>query len=254
MSQSFAIIANGPFLAETIIEEAIQGRVIIALDGAADKLLALGIKPDVILGDFDSIHPKTQHYWGITNDFATMSDHALPYVGHHHITIVPTKDQSKTDLVKAIHYCDAQNAADIAIICASYGREDHHEANKLALRTEYRCNRPMILHSEVQTLRWAKDESIALQGEVGDYCGFVSTYPGYGCSTGLRYPCDHIDSSLCNTLSAPVAHINVVGEALVFMPPQLVMQRILMTLPEPVRFQQKLLQAEKIARFFSTPT
>ena len=72
--KKFIIIANGPFLARDIIIEAIQDRQILALDGAADKLLTLSISPHIILGDFDSIHPQTQNYWGIVQDFQNASE------------------------------------------------------------------------------------------------------------------------------------------------------------------------------------
>ena len=51
----YAIIANGNFLVEEILVEAVKGKIIIALDGAADKLARLGLNPHLILGDFDSI-------------------------------------------------------------------------------------------------------------------------------------------------------------------------------------------------------
>ncbi len=234
----FIIIANGPFLDPDIIREAIQNRQIIALDGAADKLLAINIKPDVILGDFDSIHPQTQAYWGITQTFIAMSEYAKPYMGHHGVKIVPAKDQSTTDLVKAIQYCDQEQAQDISIICATGGREDHHEASKQALQTEYRANRPIILHSEQQTLRWAENETVTLQGEEGDHCGFVAHGAGHGHSIGLLYPCHHIPVSLCNRLSQCDAQITIKGGALLMMPPQLRSQRKHMRVTESLLLQR----------------
>ncbi|PJD91609.1 MAG: thiamine diphosphokinase [Legionella sp.] len=235
--KQFIIIANGPFLAQDIIQEAIQDRQIIALDGAADKLLTINIKPDVILGDFDSIHPKTQAYWGITQTFVAMSEHAKPYIGHHGVKIVPAKDQSTTDLVKAIQYCDQEQAQDISIICATGGREDHHEASKLALQSEYRADRPIIIHSEQQTLRWAEHETITLHGEAGDHCGFVAHGTGRGYSRGLMYPCRNIPISLCNRLSQSTAQITIEGAALLMMPPQLLAQRKIMRANEAVLMQ-----------------
>ncbi|MCR9191339.1 MAG: thiamine diphosphokinase [Gammaproteobacteria bacterium] len=223
--KSYIIVANGPFLAPEIIKEAIQSRRIVALDGAADKLLLLGIKPDVILGDFDSIHPQTQAYWGINQCFETLPEHAVPYKGHHNVLIVPAKDQSQTDLVKAIRYCDQAQAEDISIICATGGREDQHEASKWALQTEYRAHRPILIHSEQQTLRWAENETVTLQGEIGDYCGFVAQTPGSGHSEGLAYACDHIPISLCNQLQTNTAKITIEGKALLMMPPQFAAQR-----------------------------
>lgn len=223
--KKFIIIANGPFLNRDILVEAIQDRQIIALDGAADKLLALGITPHIILGDFDSIHPHTQAHWGIIQNFQSMPDHAPPYTGQHGILIVPAKDQMFTDLSKAIHYCDAQQAQEISIICATGGRDDHHEANKLALQQAYRKHRPIMLYGEQQTLRWAENEVVTLLGEIGDYCGYIAQNPGYGDSIGLAYPCVQTPVSLCNRLSAQTAYVTITGSALVIMPTQLQAQR-----------------------------
>lgn len=217
----FVIVANGPFLAKDIILEAIQNRQIVALDGAADKLLALGIYPHVILGDFDSITPQSQTYWGIQHTFNTLTNDASAYKGHHNVLIVPAKNQNFTDLVKGIQYCDRNQAQDISILCATGGRDDHHEANKLALQSEYRHNRPILMHSSEQVLRWARDEMVTLCGETGDYCGFIAREPGYGTSIGLEYPCHQIGVSLCNRLSAHTATVQITGEALIILPAQL---------------------------------
>ena len=202
-----------------------QGRRVIALDGAADKLLALAIQPQIILGDFDSIHPDTRRHWGIMHDFNAMTESDKPYLGRHGVMIVPAKDQSQTDLVKAIRYCDEQHASDISIICASFGREDLHEANKQALAQNYRPNRPILLHSEQQSLRWAENESLILHGQAGDYCGFISTSPGYCNTQGLRYDGRGLSQSFCNRLEADSALIEICGAALLILPPQLKAQR-----------------------------
>lgn len=221
----FIIIANGPFLAHDIIREAIQDRQIVALDGAANKLLELDIQPHVILGDFDSIQPHAQNYWGIRHTYQTLSDQTRPYQGKHDVWVVPAKNQMLTDLVKGIQYCDLQHASEISIICATGGRDDHHEANKLALQTEYRQDRPIILHGAEQTLRWAQNETITLAGEMGDHCGFVAQGPGYGDSIGLEYPCHHTAISLCNRLIAREAILHITGNALIIMPALLAAHR-----------------------------
>ena len=237
--KSFILIANGPFWSPERIRTAIQGRHIVALDGAANHLLSLGIRPHVILGDFDSILPQTQDYWGMKDirhpersegspanqeilhyvqDDGCLSEDTRPYMGRDGVLIVPAKNQMLTDLVKGIRYCDQQQAQDISIICATGGRDDHHEANKLALQTEYRKNRLIVLYGEQQALRWAQNESILLKGKIGDYCGFIAQNGGYGDSVGLEYPCVKIPVSLCNRLTAPTATLTITGSALVIMP------------------------------------
>ena len=238
--KEYLIVANGDFLVREIILEAMQGKIIIALDGAANKLRRIGIAPHVILGDFDSIDAETQAYWGILQTSTDMVDVSMPYVGSNGVIIVPTKDQGYTDLEKAIAYCDLEGAECITIICATGGREDHHEGVKMALRAQYKVSRPIILHTEQQSLRYACDETIALVGKVGDYCGIIATRTGTCTSLGLKYECSGHSESICNSLHAEVAVITVKGSALLIMPPLLASQRAYMEKSEAERLRMQL--------------
>jgi len=221
----YVIVANGPFPPKNLILEAIHGKQIVALDGAANQLKALGIMPHVILGDFDSLDKTTQHEWGITQLFNEMTPYAKPYSGKHGVLIVPDVDQHETDLVKAIRYCDQHHANHITIICATGGREDHHEGTKMALRTEYKAYRKIIVHTEQQSLCYAINESVILNGRKDDYCGFIATNTGYGTSRGLLYECTQHESSICNRLKSTSATLCIEGGALVILPPQLMAQQ-----------------------------
>lgn len=225
--QNFIIIANGDFLTESTIYEAIQGQVIVALDGAVNKLAKMGIKPHVILGDFDSINEENKERWGIKHLFAEMSEGDSSYAGKHNVLIVPAKSQTYTDLTKAIHYCDAQQAKSISIICALGGRLDHHEGAVHSLRSTYKKERPILLHSELQSLRFAKDETIILEGTENDKCGIVGFPKGSFSSSGLQYDVKDyalelgFSDSICNSLREKKAILQICGEVLIFMPPQL---------------------------------
>jgi len=221
MTSDYLIVANGPFLAKDIIAEASQNKIIVALDGAAMKLQHRGLKPQVIIGDFDSITENEKQYLGIhhTNEQST------PYPGKHDTLIVPAYDQNFSDLEKAIHYCDKENAKSITIVCATAGRLDHHEHVMNILRMHYKKNRPMLLHTEQQTLRYAQDETIKMSGEAGDKCGISATFTGKITTTGLVYDSTEKNSSLCNILQGSHASITITGGALLIMPPQLKSQR-----------------------------
>ncbi|OGV29491.1 MAG: thiamine diphosphokinase [Legionellales bacterium RIFCSPHIGHO2_12_FULL_35_11] len=219
--QNFLIIANGPFLNKKIISEAMIGKKIIVLDGAADKLLDYNIYPDVIIGDFDSISQTTKKYWGITENNSKEF-----YFGKNGVLIIYLDDQNTTDLLKAIHYCDVENANSIDIICATGGREDHTEAMKAALQTQYNPKRKIITHTCYQSLRFAKNETIEIRGEAGDYCGVIGINLGKCSSVGLKYELNNHAISTSNCLLGKSAKIIVNGEALVILPPQLLAQRI----------------------------
>lgn len=246
----FIIIANGNFLVKEIILESIRNKTIIALDGAANKLMPMSIHPHVILGDFDSITDTTQQYYGVQKNAATLHESDLPYSGQYNTTIVPAKNQLFTDLSKAIHFCDSQDAASITIICATGGRLDHHESALRSLRAEYKKDRPILLHTEQQTLRFAKDETLIMQGEIGDKCGIVAYPHGWVTSQGLEYEANNFELQLgfsentCNALLATQASITIAGEALVIMPPQLSTQREFMGKNEAERLALLLRDAK----------
>lgn len=152
----FLIIAGGPFLAKATLLKIAQNKKIIALDGAANTLMAFEIKPDIILGDFDSI-----------------TESAMLYYKTLGVEIIPAPDQDFTDLQKAILHADQLGATAIHIACALGGdRLDHHESAMRSLTYFYKKDRPMILHSERQCIEFVKGPaSIKIKGNIGDYCG-----------------------------------------------------------------------------------
>lgn len=202
--KDYLIIANGPFLAkETILKNA-ENKITIALDGAANKLIQLDIQPDIVLGDFDSIDSRL--------------------LNHPTIQFISLPDQNYTDLQKGIRYCDANGAKSITILCASGGRMDHHENALRCLRTEYKKERLMLLHTEQQTLRFVKDEELFIEGNIGDKCGILAYPAGRFSSRGLEFDVTDFElvfgfaDSTSNVLKETRAWISVTGEALIVMP------------------------------------
>jgi thiamine pyrophosphokinase len=220
---AYVIIANGDFLEKNLIQQICLHKIIIALDGAAQKLWALDLKPHIILGDFDSLDTITQAFWGITKIFAELHNHDKPYLGNDGIMIVPSLDQSLTDLVKAIHYCDANDVSEISIICALGGRIDHDEANKRALRMEYNPSRPLTLYTATQLIRFVRNASVQIVGRVGDNIGILGFPNARFSSNGLQYEGDNtlLDfgyDSACNALKLSEAMITIEGDALLILP------------------------------------
>ncbi len=219
----YVIVADGDFLPKTIIEEVVRDKIIIALDAAANRLAHLDIMPQLILGDFDTLNDASLAHWGIKKD-----PDETPYLGSHGVTIVPRQNQAITDLMKAIEYCDENHASTITLICATGGRLDHHEANLRVLRTAYRKDRLILLHTEQQTLRFVKDETVSFTGEIGDKCGVLAFPAGAFSSQGLVYEVNDyplqfgFSESIGNIMKTKQATITVKGEALLVMPLQLI--------------------------------
>lgn len=246
----FAIVANGDFLVKEIITEALADKIVIALDGAADRLGALGFIPNIILGDFDSI--QTDNIWGIQKSFSDIHDADLPYTGNFNVLVVPAKNQLLTDLDKAIQYCDAHAAESITILCALGARQDHHEGTIRLLQKAYRPNRFIQLHSESQTLQFAKDETLTIFGQAGDKCGVLAFPRAIMSSQGLEYEAKDLElvfglsENICNALLREKAMLTISGEALVVMPGILQSQRQFMQL-SPVQQLELLLRDAKSA-------
>lgn len=224
----YIIVANGNFLVREIIAQTITDKVIVALDGAANKLARLGFKPHIILGDFDSINIDILPLVDIE---PPSEPYGTSFRSREDVIIVPSQDQSLTDLTKAIHYCDQHGATSITLICAVGARLDHHEGVTRSLYKEYQANRPILLHTEQQTLRLLRNEAFSFNGNIGDKFGVVAFPEATISSQGLKYELNQfplkfgLSESICNELREEVVHLSVSGNALIMMPPQLSSQR-----------------------------
>jgi thiamine pyrophosphokinase len=107
------IIANGAACSNELMGQLLEwSPYIVVLDGAIKRVAELGIKIDVLLGDFDS-HEKALEEIQL----------GMP------IEIVHTPDQNKTDLQKGIEFLMAKNFEAVNIIWATGRRADHNFSN-----------------------------------------------------------------------------------------------------------------------------
>jgi thiamine pyrophosphokinase len=105
------LVANGPDVDAARLRAAAArpGRVLVGVDGGAMRLLALGLVPDVVTGDFDSLPTETRDVLACTG-----------------VRVVPTPDQDYTDLDKALTHCiDGLGARECLVFGATGGRLDH---------------------------------------------------------------------------------------------------------------------------------
>lgn len=107
------IIANGAACSNELLGQLLEwSPIVIVLDSAIHRVLDLGIKVDVVLGDFDNgFNP------------ADLTDLQFP------IEIVHTPDQDKTDLDKAFDYLIARKIPAVNVIWATGRRADHTITN-----------------------------------------------------------------------------------------------------------------------------
>ncbi len=109
------LIANGAACSSELLEELLEwSPFVVVLDGAIDRVLQLGIKVDVLLGDFDH---------NSTSNLEEIRQSQFP------IEIVHTPDQNKTDLEKGIEFLIDRGFPAVNILWATGRRMDHTLAN-----------------------------------------------------------------------------------------------------------------------------
>ncbi|GAB4392943.1 MAG: thiamine diphosphokinase [Gammaproteobacteria bacterium] len=198
---NYLIIADGDYQSPQLIKTLMLNKTVIALDGSYSRLKNLDIKPDIVLGDMDTLQVDLQELSKITK-------------------VIKLPDQNTTDLQKAIIYCDQHNAEQIDIVCALGGRVDHTLVNLRVLRKYYRKQRSIILHTDTQQMQFVRDQKITIHGKIGDYCAIMAFPQGQFSSHGLKYdvinfPLEFGESeSACNQLASTQALLNIQGDAL----------------------------------------
>ncbi|OXA70547.1 thiamine diphosphokinase [Flavobacterium aquidurense] len=107
------IIANGAACNPELLGQLLEwSPLVIVLDSAIERVVDLGIKIDVLLGDFD-------------HGF----DPEIYKTSQYPIEIVHTPDQDKTDLEKAFDYLIARKIPAVNVVWATGKRADHTITN-----------------------------------------------------------------------------------------------------------------------------
>jgi thiamine pyrophosphokinase len=107
------IIANGAACSSELLGQLLEwSPLVIVLDSAIERVLELGIKVDVLLGDFDR---------GFDPEY--YKDKQFP------LEIVYAPDQNKTDLEKAFDYLIERKIPMVNVVWATGKRADHTITN-----------------------------------------------------------------------------------------------------------------------------
>ena len=170
------ILANGTPPSRDLAQRlAASSDLILATDGAAHSAAALGISPDIICGDFDSVRKET-------------AQSELPDAEW-----VPTPNQSRTDLEKAILLAQSRGATSLLILGANGGRIDHALANFALLLRYHTAILLRIVEDGAEV--WAVSGGLAVPGESrfrtlpGDTVSLISLDGAASVSvSGVRWP------------------------------------------------------------------
>jgi thiamine pyrophosphokinase len=129
------IIANGASCSEELMGQLLEwSPLVIVLDSAIERALELGIKVDVLLGDFDR---------GFNPEYYLEKQYPLE--------IVYAPNQDKTDLEKAFDYLVEKGHKAVNVIWATGKRADHTITNITSI-VKYRNQLKIVLfddHSKI---------------------------------------------------------------------------------------------------------
>jgi thiamine pyrophosphokinase len=195
------IVANGTMSNPAdLLECANTARLLICADGGARHLAAVGLMPDVVIGDLDSIDPELVNTW---------SERGCEVIAH------PTA-KDETDLELALYLAMDRGATEIVVLGALGGRTDQTLANMLLLALPaQRGIRAWILDG-CQEICVVTDE-LTVKGQAGDTLSLIPLGgDAVGITTeGLEYPV-HGETlrfgparGISNVLTAPVAQVRL---------------------------------------------
>lgn len=160
------LVGGGPVTAADMAEARSHGGSVVAADGGADRALALGVRPDAVIGDLDSLSAQAR---------AALGD-----------AVHAVAEQDSTDFEK----CLLRIAAPLVIAVGFAGaRLDHALAvfNTLARHPARRC----VVLAEREVIVLAPPR-IALDLPAGTRVSLFPMCDVTGRGTGLHWPIDGI--------------------------------------------------------------
>ena len=165
------VFANGTVPGRDFLESYLKrAEMIVCADGGANKIVELDIKPDIIVGDLDSVTKSTLN---------TFDD----------VTLVRRPEQNATDLQKTLEYIESRGNTDhkIHIFGATGERIDHFLGN-LSMLKKFHGRLSLDLIDEHCSIRYI-DSICTAHGVPGRS---LSLYPLSGTvigitTTGLKY-------------------------------------------------------------------
>lgn len=163
-------MANGALRwSEELVRLAEAARPLLAADGGGDHLARIGLRPDLLIGDLDSVSEGTR-----------------AWIGEERVVFRP--DQDRTDLEKAlIHAFDEQHLPRLTVLGALGGRPDHEVGNLGLLARRALGDR--LLYRGEESLILATARPMELEAVPGETWSFWTYDPGVLVTLeGVRWP------------------------------------------------------------------
>jgi thiamine pyrophosphokinase len=183
------IFANGSFNNPASFSMDFDGDdLVIAADGGANLCSKLGILPDILIGDMDSVQPE------LINELQSKGTQLIKY----------PRDKDQIDLELALNFALEQGAKEVILFGLLGGRLDLSLANLMLLTKDDWESMSLVVSDGPDTAYVMRgNDNIALQGNPGDIVSLVPiTNKVIGVSTrGLRWPLQNTELELGTTLS-----------------------------------------------------
>ena len=166
------ILANGTFPTHPVpLARLCDADMIICCDGAAEKLVANGLEPGIIIGDLDSVSPELKERYGNI--------------------LVQDTDQDTNDLTKAVNWCVSAGIREVTILGATGIREDHTLGN-ISLLADYSTRIDAVMLTDTGSIR-VYDRGVIIDSHPGQQVSLFSIDPSLKVtSSGLKYPLDNL--------------------------------------------------------------
>lgn len=165
---STVIVGNGETPQGRIPLQFLQrAHFIVCCDGALDKLLSIGVQPNVVIGDCDSLSDEAR---------AKFKD-----------IIIEDPDEECNDLQKALKYCIKQQLGSVAVLGASGLRDDHQLAN-LSILNMYAEQMDLIMVSNYGLFSFISEDTTFASNPGQEVSVFNFDGKAEFSFSGLQYP------------------------------------------------------------------
>jgi|SRR5208283_148300 len=163
------VICNGDVLSKEAIAPLLQKKpFVVCADGGTNRARKLRIRPDVIIGDLDSISPATRKFYS-------------------NVKTIKVESQFSTDFEKALDYLVKYRYRSAVVVGAMGGRPDHALSNFSILKKYHERIRLVFSDSscDIQII----DRRIVFESAIGSVVSLLPLGRCDGITTaGLEFP------------------------------------------------------------------
>jgi len=164
------IVANGPLIwTDRLTAIASRAEPLLAADGGANALARIGLAPERVVGDLDSILPTTRRWLGEDR-------------------LLARPDQDHTDLEKTLAYAFSELGLTRAVVLGALGARIDQTIHNLGLLARY-AKGPDLVFRGHREIVLATIGELELDSVAGETWSFFTFDPGVTVSIrGVRWP------------------------------------------------------------------